>query len=124
MAEPAEDSIAIRGLRVRGFHGVLPGERAAGQVFVVDAVLHVDTRDAAASDDLERTVDYASLTQELVAVIEGPPVDLIETLADKLATVCLADSRVSEVEVTVHKPEAPIDAEFDEVAVTVRRRNQ
>jgi dihydroneopterin aldolase len=118
----ARDRIALRGLRVRGFHGVLPEERATGQTFVIDAVLHVDTRAAAASDDLEQTVDYASLTRELAAVVEGPPVDLIETLADRLAGVCLSDARVMEAEVTVRKPEAPIDADFDDVSVTVVRR--
>jgi 7,8-dihydroneopterin aldolase/epimerase/oxygenase len=117
-----EDTLELHGLRARGFHGVLPEERAAGQVFVVDAALTLDTRPAAATDDLAATVDYAALARDLVAVVEGEPVDLIETLADRLAAVCLADERVNAVAVTVHKPEAPIDAVFDDVRITVHRR--
>ncbi|MCW2777835.1 MAG: folB [Frankiales bacterium] len=115
------DRIALRGLRVRGFHGVLPSERAQGQDFVVDAVLSVDVREAAASDDLEDTVDYGALALRLAEVVAGEPVDLIETLAERLAVVCLADPRVGEAEVTVHKPSAPIPLAFDDVAVTVVR---
>ena len=115
------DRIALTGLRVRGFHGVLPSEREQGQDFLVDAVLHVDVREAAASDDLEDTVDYGALALRLAEVVAGEPVDLIETLAERLAAVCLADPRVGEAEVTVHKPAAPIPLAFDDVAVRVHR---
>jgi dihydroneopterin aldolase len=115
------DSIVVRGLRVRGHHGVLPAERATGQTFVVDAVLSVDTAGAARSDDLADTIDYAGLAQRLAAVIEGDPVDLLETLAARLADVCLQDDRVLRVEVTVHKPEAPVGLPVDDVAVTITR---
>ena len=111
------DRIALRGLRVFGRHGVLEHERRDGQDFVVD----VDTRPAAASDDLADTVDYGALADALVAVVGGEPVDLIETLADRLARVCLADERVISVEVTVHKPAAPIAHAFSDVTVTVVR---
>jgi dihydroneopterin aldolase len=120
----SEDTLELRGLRARGFHGVLPQERADGQVFVVDAALTLDTRRAAATDDLSATVDYAALALDLVAVVEGEPVNLIETLADRLAAACLTDERVSAVAVTVHKPEAPIDAAFEDVRITVHRRRQ
>ena len=115
------DRIALRGVRAHGRHGVLPEERENGQEFVVDAVLKLDTRMAAASDDLADTVDYGSLAQRLADVVTGEPCDLIETLAHRLAEVCLADPRVFEVEVTVHKPQAPIAVPFDDVAVTVVR---
>ncbi len=115
------DRIALRGLRVRGNHGVLPEERRDGQVFVVDAVLSVDTRAAAETDDLTRTVNYAELAARLAEVVEGEPVDLIETLAGRLAEVCLADPLVARAEVTVHKPEAPVGLPFDDVSVTVVR---
>ncbi len=115
------DRIALRGLRVRGFHGVLPAEREQGQDFLIDAVLSVDVREAAASDDLEDTVDYGGLALALAEVVAGEPVDLIETLAERLAAVCLADPRVGTAEVTVHKPSAPIPLAFDDVAVTVTR---
>lgn len=115
------DRIALTGLRVRGFHGVLAEERRVGQVFVVDVVLHVDLRPAGSSDRLADTVDYADLAQRLATVVSGEPVDLIEVLAERLAQVCLSDPRVSRVEVTVHKPQVPIPLAIGDVAVTVVR---
>lgn len=115
------DLIALTGLRVRGHHGVLAEERRDGQEFVVDAVLTVDTRPAAATDDLAQTVDYGVLASRLAAVVAGEPVDLIETLAARLAEVCCADPLVISARVTVHKPSAPIPLAFDDVAVTVVR---
>lgn len=115
------DRITLRGLRGRGRHGVFPEERAAGQAFVVDAVLFLDTRPAAAGDDLAATADYGALARRLMDVVEGEPVDLIETLAQRLADACLTDPAVQAAEVTVHKPDAPIPVPFDDVAVTIRR---
>jgi dihydropteroate synthase len=115
------DRIALRGLRARGRHGVFASERRAGQEFVVDAVLEMDTRPAAASDDLARTVDYGALARDLAGVLTGEPVELLETLADRLVRVCLRSPLVANAEVTVHKPAAPIPLAFDDVAVTVRR---
>ncbi|MCA1710789.1 MAG: dihydroneopterin aldolase [Actinobacteria bacterium] len=117
----ASDRITLTGLRVRGRHGVLAEERTNGQDFVVDAVLKLDTRAAAAGDDLAQTVDYGVLAGRLAAVVGGEPVDLLETLACRLAEVCLADPRVFEAEVTVHKPDAPIEVPFQDVSVTVVR---
>ena len=111
--------IRITGLRVRGRHGVLDSERRDGQVFVVDAALTADV--AGTSDDLADTVDYAVLSERLAAVVAGDPVDLIETLAARLAGVCLADPRVTRAEVTVHKPEVPLAVPVDEVSVTLVR---
>ncbi len=121
MRPEARDRIALTGLRVRGFHGVFPQERRDGQEFVVDAVLSLDVTGAAATDDLASTVDYGSLAQRLADVVAGEPVNLLETLAGRLADVCLADPRVTAVEVTVHKPHAPIPLSFDDVSVTVAR---
>jgi dihydroneopterin aldolase len=115
------DVISLTGLRVWGRHGVLPEERRDGQDFLVDVALTVDTRAAAATDDLAQTVDYAALADELVSVVAGEPVDLIETLASRLAQVCLADERVISARVTVRKPSAPIPHAFSDVAVTVVR---
>ncbi|HEX5740798.1 MAG TPA: dihydroneopterin aldolase [Pilimelia sp.] len=115
------DRIALTGLRVRGRHGVFDHERARGQDFVVDAVLEVDLAAAAGSDALADTVDYGTLAQRLAAIVGGPPVDLIETLADRLAAACLDDPRVQAATVTVHKPAAPIPLTFADVAVTIRR---
>lgn len=110
--------IRITGLSVRGFHGVLESERRDGQTFVVDVALHVG---AVASDDLADTVDYAALSSRLAAVVAGEPVDLVETLAARLADVCLSDPRVDLAEVTVHKPEVPLSVSVTEVSVTLVR---
>jgi dihydroneopterin aldolase len=115
------DLIALTGLRVRGHHGVLPAERRDGQDFVIDAELTVSVREAAATDDLARTVDYGVLASRLAEVVAGEPVDLIETLASRLADVCLGDPRVTSVRLTVHKPFAPIPMAFADVSVTVVR---
>lgn len=115
------DRIALSGLRVRGRHGVYDVERRDGQAFVVDVVLEVDLAPAARSDDLADTVNYGELAERLVDVVAGEPVNLIETLADRLVAVCLADDRVTAAAVTVHKPHAPIPHEFADVAVTLRR---
>jgi dihydroneopterin aldolase / 2-amino-4-hydroxy-6-hydroxymethyldihydropteridine diphosphokinase len=115
------DRIEIRGLRVRGHHGVLDEERRDGQDFLIDAVLSVDTRASAATDDLSRTVDYAGLSERLAAVVAGEPVRLIETLAARLAQVCLADPAVLEAGITVHKPQAPLGRPFGDVSVTIYR---
>jgi len=119
-AQPG-DRIALTGLRVRGHHGVLPHERRDGQDFVVDAVLSVDVRAASAADDLALTVDYGVLAGRLAEVVAGEPVDLIETLAERLAAVCLTDASVRSAEVTVHKPSAPVPLDFADVSVTVVR---
>jgi dihydroneopterin aldolase len=115
------DRITLTGLRVRGFHGVFDLERRDGQDFVVDVQLEVDLAPAAASDDVTDTVHYGELAGALATVIAGEPVNLIETLADRLVQVCLSDPRVAAATVTVHKPGAPILLEFADVAVTLRR---
>lgn len=115
------DRIALRGLRAWGRHGVLAAERERGQTFVVDVVLAVDTRDAAAADDLDHTVDYAALALAVTTLVEGDPVDLLETLAARIAAHALQQPLVEEVEVTVHKPEAPLPVPFDDVTVTITR---
>ncbi|MGW5094059.1 dihydroneopterin aldolase [Streptomyces nodosus] len=115
------DRVALRGLKARGHHGVFPEEREEGQTFVVDVVLGLDTRPAAAGDDLSRTVNYGVVAEEVVALVEGDPVDLIETLAERIALSCLKHAPVQEVEVCVHKPGAPITVPFDDVTVTITR---
>ena len=119
MATP--DRIAVRGISAHAHHGVYDWERERGQTFRIDAVLELDTAPAAAEDDLGRTVNYAALAQQLHAVLTGEPVDLLETLAQRLADTCLADPLVDAVEITVHKPEADLGVPFDDVAVTIRR---
>jgi dihydroneopterin aldolase len=115
------DTIRLTGLRAPGHHGVYEAERAEGQEFVVDVILQVDLSAAAASDDIADTVHYGDLADALVTVVTGEPVQLIETLAARLAGVCLADDRVTEATVTVHKPQAPIEHPFADVSVTLTR---
>ena len=115
------DRVAVLGIEARGFHGVFDMERREGQTFVVDVVLGVDTRQAAATDDLADTTDYGAVAASVVALVEGEPVDLIETLAEQIAAACLAFGGVRAVEVTVHKPEAPVGVVFADVTVTIVR---
>ena len=115
------DRVAVRGLRAYGHHGVYASERSQGQTFSCDAVLEVDTRPAAGSDDLTLTVNYAELSQRLHGVLAGEPVDLLETLAQRLADVCLGYELVEAVEITVHKPQAELGVPFDDVTVSIRR---
>lgn len=114
------DRIDLRGVRARGFHGVFDHERAEGQEFVVDVVLGLPGM-AQAADDLARTADYGAVAAAIVEVVEGPPVDLIETLAESIARRCLQFPAVAVVRVTVHKPQAPIPVPFDDVAVRITR---
>jgi dihydroneopterin aldolase len=116
-----DDRLTLRGLRAHAFHGVLASERRDGQEFVVDVELGLDTRAAAERDDLSATVHYGELAERLHATLAGDPVDLIETLAQRLADVCLAEGPVSWVQVTVHKPEAPIAVLFADVSLTIHR---
>ena len=118
------DELSVLGIECFGHHGVFDFERREGQVFTVDLVLGIDTRPAAATDDLHDTVDYGSLVASVKAAVENDPVDLIETLAQRIAEVCLLDPRVEWARVTVHKPDAPIDTTFSDVVLTITRTRE
>ena len=116
------DRITLSGLRVHGHHGVYASERATGQDFIIDVTLYLDTSVAAAGDNVADTVHYGELSDSLVdAIANAPHVNLLETLAARLAAVCLADERVESCDVTVHKPQAPIAHPFTDVSVTISR---
>ncbi|KKW63544.1 dihydroneopterin aldolase [Mycolicibacterium elephantis] len=115
------DRIELRGLTVRGHHGVYEHERRDGQDFVVDITLWADLTPAAASDDLADTIDYGGLAKLAADIVAGPARNLIETVAGEVADAVLADPRVEAAEVTVHKPGAPIPLDFADVAVVARR---
>lgn len=115
------DRIALTGIRATGHHGVYPDERREGQVFIADVTLELSLADAARSDDVADTVHYGELAEAVAAVLSGDPVDLLETLAQRIADVALGYARVEAVEVTVHKPQAPIAVPFDDVSVRIRR---
>ncbi|MBA8792723.1 dihydroneopterin aldolase [Friedmanniella endophytica] len=113
--------IAVSGIVGTGHHGVFDFERERGQRFVVDVVCHLDLDAAATSDDVADTVDYGSLAAAVKADIEGEPLNLIEALAARIASTCLSDPRVGSVDVTVHKPGAPMPVETSDVSVTLTR---
>jgi dihydroneopterin aldolase len=115
------DRIELRGLTVRGHHGVFEHERTDGQDFVVDITVWIDLAAAAASDELADTLDYGALAQRAADVIAGEPRNLIETVAAELAEGVMTDERVHAVEVVLHKPNAPIPLAFNDVAVVARR---
>jgi dihydroneopterin aldolase len=115
------DRIELRGLRVRGHHGVFDHERRDGQDFLVDLVVELDLAPAAASDQLADTLDYGGLAETAAAVLAGTPRALIETVAVEIADAVLADPRVERVQVTLHKPSAPIPRTFADVAVVIHR---
>ena len=115
------DRIELRGLTVRGNHGVFDHERADGQDFIVDVTVWIDLVAAAMSDELSDTLDYGALAQRAAAIIAGPPRDLIETVSAEIAEDVMTDQRVQAVEVVLHKPNAPIPLTFNDVAVVARR---
>ena len=115
------DEITLTGLRVFGRHGVYDDERRVGQYFVIDFTLRLDTRRAAETDDVSETVHYGEAAEQVAAIVSGEPVDLIETLAARIADALLTSPIVSSARVTVHKPDAPIPLPFTDVAVTVER---
>ncbi|WP_349827186.1 2-amino-4-hydroxy-6-hydroxymethyldihydropteridine diphosphokinase [Brevibacterium litoralis] len=116
------DSIRLTGLRARGHHGVFEHEKTDGQDFLIDVVLHTDVSPAAATDDLAHTVDYGTLAQDVVEIVGTGSLDLIETLAERIADHCV--TLCPHVEVTVHKPQAPIPHAFADVSVHVERRRE
>lgn len=115
------DEITLTGVRGFGHHGVLPEERRDGQEFVVDATLYLSTARAAASDDVTDTVHYGEAAQRIVGIIEGEPLNLIESVAARIADDLLGYDLVKMVAVTIHKPQAPIPVPFSDVSVTIRR---
>jgi dihydroneopterin aldolase len=117
----AEDRLTLTGLRAMAHHGVFEHERADGQEFVIDVSVWLDSRGAAANDDLAQTVHYGVLAEEVVAAVERDPVDLIETVAERIAGVVLAHPGVLRTRVTLHKPSAPIAVPFDDVSITIER---
>ena len=115
------DEITLTGLTVFGYHGVFDFERRQGQEFTIDLILQVPLAAAAASDDVADTVHYGELADRVAAIVAGEPVNLIETLAQRIADAVLGDERVAAVTVTVHKPHAPIEQTFADVSVAIRR---
>lgn len=113
------DQIRISGVHGFGFHGVYPEERRVGQRFLADLILYTDFSAAARTDDVNQATDYSKVVPDVKAILEGEPVNLIETLADRVVSAVLLNyPLVESVEVTIYKPEAPVEAA---VAVHIRR---
>lgn len=116
------DSIEIKGIRGFGYHGVFPHERANGQDFLIDVSLRVDLRKAAKTDQVEATIDYGTVCNLVLGAIVGPPVSLIEKLATQIAEILLSKfSLLESVVVVVHKPDAPVETDFEDIAVRIER---
>src|SRR5690625_5112504 len=115
------DAITLTGITGHGHHGVFESERFAGQEFRVDVTVYVDARAGASGDDVSQTVHYGELAEQVHDLITGPAVDLIETLAEKIAGVTLSFPAARAVDVTVHKPQAPIEVPFENVSVKIHR---
>jgi dihydroneopterin aldolase len=118
------DTITLTGIEGYGYHGVLPEERQNGQPFVVDVEVTIDVAAAAASDDLAATVDYSGLAQQVLSVIEGEPLNLIETAASRIAELVLDHPGVERAAVTVHKPQAPVGVRLADVSVRIEREHR
>ena len=118
------DRITLTGLAVFGHHGVFDHEKRDGQEFLVDITLWLDLTAAARSDDLSKTVHYGELAELAARIIAGPPKDLIEAVAAEIADAVLTAFDVHAVEVTIHKPSAPIPLTFADVSVTIRRSSR
>ena len=115
------DSITLTGLRVNAHHGVYDFEKENGQDFVIDVTVWLDLLAAAASDDVSQTIHYGELAEQVADAAKHNPVDLIETVAERIAAVVLAHPPALKVQVTVHKPQAPISVPFTDVAVQITR---
>ena len=116
------DFITLTGISAVGFHGVFSEERRDGQIFSADLKLYFDLAPAGESDDLNKTVNYASVAATVVEEITGPPLSLIEALATRISSRILGDfPLIKSVSVTVHKPNAPVGVNFEDIAVTIER---
>ncbi|WP_239451945.1 dihydroneopterin aldolase [Frondihabitans sp. PAMC 28766] len=115
------DQLKLTGVRAKGHHGYFDYEKQQGQDFVVDVIVDIDAIESASSDDLDKTVHYGVLAERIVHDIEHDPVDLIETLAERIAATVLSFPAAIRTNVTVHKPEAPIAVPFGDVSISIDR---
>jgi dihydroneopterin aldolase len=116
------DLIEIKGIKSFGYHGVFESENIAGQDFFVDVFLELDLTRASVSDDVTDTVNYSEITDLVVEEITGERVALIEKLAGRIAErIKSAYPQVAAVSITVHKPQAPVNAQVEDISVTIMR---
>lgn len=117
----SDDRVLLRGLVCFGYHGVAPDETRLGQRFIIDLDLRLPLGEAGRTDDLGRTVDYAAVMADVQRIVEGPPLRLIEAVAERIAAHVLRTYPVDAVRVRVRKPDAPIPASFEYVGVEIDR---
>lgn len=115
------DRITLTGVGSVGYHGVLDSEKQTGQPFFVDITMFTDFTQAAATDNVAHTVNYAEVAEVIREIVTGESLDLIETLAERIAGAVLEKFPLLAVELTVHKPKAPIEVTFADVSVTIFR---
>lgn len=117
------DCIKIRRLEVFAYHGCEEEEKINGQIFYVDADLYSDIRTPGISDNLNETVDYSKVCDYIHRFMKENRFDLIEAAAEQVTRGLLKEfPKIREIELTIHKPSAPISLPFDDVSVTVRRK--
>ncbi|MEB2528801.1 dihydroneopterin aldolase [Kocuria rosea] len=116
------DQINLLGIGAVGYHGILDQEKHSGQPFFVDLVMYMDLSAAGAADDVTLTAHYGEVAEQVCDIVTGPSVNLIETLAEQIARHLLGHFPLEAVEVTVHKPKAPIEVTFSDVSVTIYRQ--
>lgn len=123
MYSTSGDKIEIKALKLHAFHGCFDFEKKKGQDFFIDIVLWTDFTDAGHSDKLEDTVNYASVVETVKESFTGKTYNLIEAAAESVAYAVLINfSKVREIEVTVHKPQAPVEESFEDINVSIRRK--
>ena len=116
------DRISLTGISATGFHVVFPEESRDGQIFIVDLELSLDLKPAGKSDDLTKTINYASVATLVVEEITGDPLSLIEALAHRISKRVLGEfPQIDSILVTVHKPNAPVGINFKDISVTIER---
>lgn len=115
------DRIEISGMEFFAHHGCFAEERQKGQPFIVDAVLHLDTKEAGRTDDLTKSVDYAAVFADVGDVVEGAAKNLIETVAEEIAAKLLEKYALARIDIAVHKPQAPIAGTFRDICVRIER---
>lgn len=119
------DRVTLRGLQCYGYHGVFPEENKLGQTFIVDLELDLDLRRAGETDELDATVNYAEMAERVQGIVQGEHVKLVETVAERVAAMLLADyPLLHEVHVHVTKPNPPVPFHFAGVVVTIHRKRE
>jgi dihydroneopterin aldolase len=115
------DEIRIEGIKGFGYHGLFPEEKQNGQEFIVDVAIHTDLSIAGENDDIAATIDYGAVASRVKGLIETDSYDLIERLATVIAETLKSEFSILNLSVTVHKPNAPVDIDFKDISVTIRR---